>query len=188
MAARPLLRRSARRLRSRSRSGGCLSCRCLCRRAGAAAFCSLPAGATGSFVLQLGEPDVEDRVLHGVKAGAVGEHPAGKDALDLSVELDLVNLDEGGGVRRLGWRPGVADPRRHFQRAELHRLIDRNFQMRDAPRHLVERGEHGDRVLDRFGTRSGSRQAPRQRRQDRTAERVRPAQPASDRCIMPSTF
>jgi len=33
-------------------------------------------------------------VLHGVKAGAIGEHPAGKDALDLSGELDLVNLDE----------------------------------------------------------------------------------------------
>jgi hypothetical protein len=34
-------------------------------------------------------------VLHGVKAGTVGEHPAGKDALDLAVELDLVNFDEG---------------------------------------------------------------------------------------------
>ena len=93
-------------------------------------------------------------MLHGVKAGAIGEHPAGKDALDLSGELDLVNLDEGVGVRRLGWRPGVANPRRHFQRAELHRLIDRNFQMRDAPRHLVESGKLGDLVLDGFGTRS----------------------------------
>jgi hypothetical protein len=34
-------------------------------------------------------------VLHGVKAGTVGEHPAGEDALDLTVELDLVDLDEG---------------------------------------------------------------------------------------------
>jgi hypothetical protein len=34
-------------------------------------------------------------MLHGVKAWTVGEHPAGKDALDLSVELDLVNLDKG---------------------------------------------------------------------------------------------
>jgi hypothetical protein len=34
-------------------------------------------------------------MLHGVKAWTVGEHPAGEDALDLSVELDLVNLDEG---------------------------------------------------------------------------------------------
>ena len=45
--------------------------------------------------LAVGEPDVEDRMLHGVKAGTVGEHPAGEDALDLSVELDLVDLDEG---------------------------------------------------------------------------------------------
>jgi len=94
-------------------------------------------------------------VLHGVKAWAIGEHPAGKDALDLSGELDLVHLDKGCGVGRLGGRAGIANPRRHFQRAELHRLIDRNFQMRDAPRHLVESGKHGDLILDGFGTRSG---------------------------------
>lgn len=94
-------------------------------------------------------------MLHGVKAGAIGEHPAGEDTLDLSGELDLVNLDEGVGVRRLGRRPGIANPRRHFQRAELHRLIDRNFQMRDAPRHLVESGKLGDLVLDGIGTRTG---------------------------------
>jgi hypothetical protein len=34
-------------------------------------------------------------VLNGVKAGAVGKHPAGEDALDLAVERYLVNLDEG---------------------------------------------------------------------------------------------
>jgi hypothetical protein len=34
-------------------------------------------------------------MLDGVKAGTVGKHPAGEDALDLSVEPDLVNLDEG---------------------------------------------------------------------------------------------
>jgi len=33
-------------------------------------------------------------VLHGVKPGAFGEHPAGKDPLLLAVELDLVHLDE----------------------------------------------------------------------------------------------
>jgi hypothetical protein len=94
-------------------------------------------------------------VLHGVKAGAIGEHPAGKDALDLSGELDLVNLDEGVSVWRLGWRPGIANPRRHFQRTELYRLVDRNFEMRDAPRHLVESGKYGDLVLDGVGTCSG---------------------------------
>ena len=90
-----------------------------------------------------------------MKAWAIGEHPAGKDALDLSGELDLVNLDEGCGVRRLGGRAGIADPRRHFERAELHRLIDRDLQMRDAARHLVESGKHGDLVLDDFGARLG---------------------------------
>jgi hypothetical protein len=90
-----------------------------------------------------------------VKAWAIREHPAGKDALDLSGELDLVNLDEGCGMRRLGGWAGIADPRRHFERAELHRLIDRNFQMRDAPSHLVESGKDGDLVLDDFGARCG---------------------------------
>jgi hypothetical protein len=33
-------------------------------------------------------------MLHGVKAGTIGEHPAGKDALDLSGKPDLVHLDE----------------------------------------------------------------------------------------------
>jgi hypothetical protein len=87
-------------------------------------------------------------VLDGVKSGALGEHPAGKNALHLAVELDLVDLDEGGGVRRLGRRPAVTDAWRHFQGAERHGLIDRNFEMRDAARHFVERGEHGNRILD----------------------------------------
>ena len=58
-------------------------------------------------------------------------------------------------MRRLGWRARVADPWRHFERAELHRLVDRYFEMRDAPRHLVESGKLGDLVLDGVGTRSG---------------------------------
>jgi hypothetical protein len=33
-------------------------------------------------------------VLHGVKAWAFGEHPAGEDALDFARELDLVHLHE----------------------------------------------------------------------------------------------
>jgi hypothetical protein len=89
-------------------------------------------------------------VLDGVKAGAFGEHPAGKDTLHLASELHLVDLDEGGGIRGLGRRSRVADPRRHFQRAERHGLVHGNLEMRDAARHLVERGEHRDRVLERF--------------------------------------
>jgi hypothetical protein len=86
-----------------------------------------------------------------VKARAFGEHPAGEDALDLARELDLIDLHEGRGVRRLGRRAGVTDPRRHLEGAELHRLIERYLQMRDAPRHLVESGEHGDRILHLLG-------------------------------------
>jgi hypothetical protein len=89
-------------------------------------------------------------VLDGVKAGAFGEHPAGKDTLHLAGELHLVDLDEGGGIRGLGRRSRVADPRRHFQRAECDGLVHGNFEMRDAARHLVERGEHRDRVLEGF--------------------------------------
>jgi hypothetical protein len=89
-------------------------------------------------------------VLDRVKAGAFGEHPAGKDTLHLARELHLVDLDEGGGIRGLGRRSRVADPRRHFQRAERDGLVHGNLEMRDAARHLVERGEYCDRVLERF--------------------------------------
>jgi hypothetical protein len=92
-------------------------------------------------------------VLHGVKPRAIGEHPAGEDPLDIAVQLDLVHLDEGGGMRRLGRRAGVAHPRRHLEGAELHGLVYRDFEMRDAPRHLVEGGEDGDRILDLVGAR-----------------------------------
>lgn len=92
-------------------------------------------------------------MLHGVKAGAVGEHPAGEDALHLAGELDLVHFDEGGGLRSLGGRASVAYARRNFQRAELDRLIDGNFQMRNPPGDLVERGEHRNFVADDFSLR-----------------------------------
>jgi len=90
-------------------------------------------------------------VLHGVKAGALGEHPPGEDALDLARELGLVDLDKRGGMRRLGRRRRIAHPGRNLERAELDGLIHRNLEMGDAPRHLVEGGEHGNRVLDRVG-------------------------------------
>jgi len=89
-------------------------------------------------------------VLDGVKTGTLGEHPAGEDALHLAGELHFVDFDEGCGMRRLGRRARVADPRRDLECAELDRLVDGNLEMRDAPRHLVEGGEHRDRVLDDF--------------------------------------
>jgi hypothetical protein len=87
-------------------------------------------------------------VLDRVKAGALGEHPASEEPLLLAGELHLVNLDERCRVRLLGRWARITDARRHFQSAELHRLVDRDLEMRDAPGHLVERGEYGDRVLD----------------------------------------
>jgi hypothetical protein len=118
-------------------------------------------------------------MLDGVKAGALGEHPAGEDALDLAGELDLVHFHEGGGVRRLRRRAAVADARRHLQRAELHRLIDRDLQMRDPARHLVQRGEYRDRILDLVGKRRARCQHARERKND-----PRP----SEWCAAPSGF
>jgi hypothetical protein len=90
-------------------------------------------------------------MLDGVKAGAFREHPACEDALLLTRELELIDFDERRRVRRLGRRPRVAHARRDLQRAELDRVIDLDFEMRDAAGNLVERGKHGDRILDRIG-------------------------------------
>jgi hypothetical protein len=89
-------------------------------------------------------------VLDGVKAGALGEHPAGKDPLHLAGKLHFIHLDERCGARLLRRRAGVAHARRHFERAELHRVVDGDFEMRNPPRDLVESGEDGDWVLDDF--------------------------------------
>jgi hypothetical protein len=90
-------------------------------------------------------------VLDGVKAGALGEHPPGKDPLHLAGELHLIHLDERGGARLLRRRAGVAHPRRHLERAKFHRVVDGNLEMRNPSRDLVESGEDGNRVLDDFG-------------------------------------
>src|SRR2546430_1255579 len=50
------------------------------------------------------QPHIVDRVLDAVQARARGEHPAGEDALHLALQRDLLDLDEGVGVRRLGRR------------------------------------------------------------------------------------
>ena len=90
-------------------------------------------------------------MLDGIQSWALGEHPAGEDALNFPVQLDLIDLDKRGCVRRLGRRPGIADARGDFERAELDGLSDRNFEMRNAARDLIEGREHGDRVLDLVG-------------------------------------
>ena len=96
----------------------------------------------------VGQPDVVDRMLDRVQARARGEHPAGEDALDLALQRQLVDLDEAVGVRRLGRRARVADARRHLERAELHRLVDRDIEGDDAAGDLVEAGEHRGRIGD----------------------------------------
>jgi hypothetical protein len=90
-------------------------------------------------------------MLDGIQPRAFGKHPAGEDALNFSVQLHLINLNKRRCVRRLGRRPGIADARGDFERAELHGLADRNFEMRDAAGDLIERRKHGDRVLDLVG-------------------------------------
>jgi hypothetical protein len=96
----------------------------------------------------VGQPDVVDRVLDAVQAGARGEHPAREDAPVLVVERDLVDLDEARGLRAFGRGPRVADARRHLQRAELHGLVDLDLEGDDPPGDLVEPGEDRGRVLD----------------------------------------
>jgi len=85
-------------------------------------------------------------VLDGVNAGALCEHPSGEDALFGFVELHLVHLDERRCDRLLRRRARVADPRRDFQPAEIHGLVDGDLQRLNARGDLVERGEHRDLV------------------------------------------
>jgi hypothetical protein len=98
-----------------------------------------------------------------VKSRAFGEHPAGEDTLDLARELDLIHLDEGRGIRWLGRRARVADPRRNLEGTELHGVIDRYLEMGDAAGDLVEGREHGDRILDLVGAGKRGRKRGRNR-------------------------
>lgn len=98
-------------------------------------------------------------MLHGVKPWALGKHPAGENPLLLARELDLVHFDEGGGVGRFGRGARIADPWGDLQRAELDGLIDGDLKMGNAAGHLVEGGEHGNRVLDGLGVAEPARQA-----------------------------
>jgi hypothetical protein len=117
-------------------------------------------------------------VLDGVKAGALGEHPAGEDALHLAGELHLVDLDKGRRIGRLGRWARVAHPRRNLERAELDCLVDGNFEMGNAPGDLVERGEDRDWVLNDLGIGDINRQTGGQRT-DRYEQETRAHQPAS---------
>lgn len=113
-------------------------------------------------------------MLDRIEPGAFGEHPAGKDALNFTVQFDLIDFDKRRGVGRLGWRPGIADARRHFERAELDGLADRNFEMRDAARDLIERRKHGDRVLDLIGESQAAAKIQNQDREPKACKRPHP--------------
>jgi len=127
-------------------------------------------------------------VLDGVKAGALGEHPAGKDALHVAGELDLIDFDEGGGIRRLRRRSRMAGARRHPEGAKLHRLVHRNFEMRDAPRDLVEGREYSDRILDDFGVgRRREQEADKSGEQKRRPGKTRSNQPLHVRSLSKAT-
>ena len=69
----------------------------------------------------VGQPDIVDRVLDAVQAGAVGEHPAGENALESLVGVDFVDLGESVGLRRLGRRAGEADARRDLRASRTAR-------------------------------------------------------------------
>src|SRR5215475_5349210 len=110
------------------------------------------------------EPDVVDRMLDRMQARARREHPTGEDALDVALQRHFVDLDEGVGVGGLGRRAGVADPRRHLQRAELYGLADGGIEGDDAAGDLVETGEHGRLVGDLLRRRLGDDLIARLRR------------------------
>ncbi len=112
----------------------------------------------------IGQPDIVDRMLDTVQAGARRKHPAIEDALDLALKRHLVDFDESIGVGRLGRRAGVANPRGHLQRAKLHRFADRSVERDDAAGDLVEPGEYGARILDLLRRHLGDDRVVRRRR------------------------
>ena len=120
----------------------------------------------------VGNPNVVNRMFDRVQARARGEHPAGKDALDLTLQRHLVDLHESIRVRRLGRRPRVAHTRRHLQRTELHRLIDRNIERNDAAGDLVETGEHCRWIDNALRRRFDDHRVARLRRRVRRLRRV----------------
>jgi hypothetical protein len=85
-------------------------------------------------------------MLHGVKARAVGESPAGENSLCRPIQQEFIDLDEGRGLRRLGGRVRVARPRRDPQRAEGHSLPHPDFKRRDPARDLVQGRKHRNRI------------------------------------------
>ena len=110
-------------------------------------------GLVGAFAV--GQPDVVDRMLDAMQAGACRVHPAREDPLHLALQRDLVDLDKGVGVGGFRRRPRVAGTGLHAQRAELHGLADILVEIDDAAGDLVEAGEARLLVGDLGGRRLG---------------------------------
>src|ERR1700722_2881989 len=92
----------------------------------------------GVWGFAVGEPDVVNRMLDTVQAGARREHPARKNPLHLALQRNLIDLDKSVGVGGLGGRARIAGVGLHAQRAELDRLADVFVEIDDAARDLVE--------------------------------------------------
>ena len=115
-------------------------------------------------ILAVGQPDVIDRMLDAMQAGACPEHPAGENPLYLALKGDLIDLDEGVGIGGFGRRACVASVSLHPQRAELHGFADILVKVDDAAGDLVETGEDGLLVDDLLGRRLGDDLVPRLQR------------------------
>ena len=83
-----------------------------------------------------------------VKAGAFGKHPAGKNALLLTVQKHLVDFDEARCFGLFGRRPGIARARDQLQRSERDRVAEVALQARDACRDLIEGCKNRGFVFD----------------------------------------
>ena len=98
-----------------------------------------------------GEPDIVDRVLDGVEAGAFGKHPAGEERLARVVRFHLIDSDEARGLRLLGDGARHAGIGLDDEAAEAAFLANRNFKSRGDAGDLVEAGEDGNRIGHALG-------------------------------------
>ena len=83
-----------------------------------------------------------------MQAGARGEHPAGKNPLDIALQRHLVDFDERIGIGRLGRRARIAGAWRHLEGAELHRFADGGVERGGAAGDLVETGKYRPAIVD----------------------------------------
>ena len=81
-------------------------------------------------------------MLDAVQTGAGRKHPAGENPLYLTLQRDLIDLDERIGVGGFCRRPRVASLRLDPQGTELNRLTHLSIELDDAAGDLVQTREH----------------------------------------------